>query len=135
MPAIPVRIKNLLHLLIAFALGYAVSVLTDADPSVRKGLGLFTCIAWLWISEALPISLTALLIPLLASLIGIFGVRQSLAEFANPVIYLFMGGFALAAALQKFELDRAFALRMLSFSHRGDPVAVSGHGGAIHVDQ
>jgi solute carrier family 13 (sodium-dependent dicarboxylate transporter), member 2/3/5 len=121
LPAIPVRVRNLIHLIIAFSLGYAVSILADADPLARNGLGLFTCIAWLWISEALPISLTALLIPLFASVIGIFSVRQSLAEFANPIIYLFMGGFALAAALQKYELDRLFALRVLSLS-RGVPI-------------
>lgn len=93
----------------------------DAERQVQLGLGLFTCIAWLWLSEAIHISATALMVPLLASLLGIFEVREAFQGFSHPIIFLFMGGFALAAALQKYELDRIFAVRIMTAS-RGVPL-------------
>ncbi|MBV1904833.1 MAG: SLC13 family permease [Pseudomonadales bacterium] len=113
--------RNLIHILLALSAGYLISQWVPAETAVQTGLGLFTCIAWLWISEALHISVTALLVPLLASLFGIFSVTQALVNFANPIIFLFMGGFALAAALQKYALDYAFAIKVLNLS-RGNPV-------------
>ncbi len=113
--------RNLINILLAFALGYLVSVMTEASREIQLGLGLFTCIAWLWITEALHVSVTALLVPLLASLLGLLSVKASLINFSNPVIYLFMGGFALAAVLQKYGADRMFAVRVLRLS-RGNPL-------------
>ena len=114
--SIHVSKQNLINVLIAFTAGFLVSEFADAERSVQLGLGLFACIAWLWLSEALHLSVTALLVPVLASLSGLVSVQASLVEFANPIIFLFMGGFALAAALQKYELDRAFAIKVLAFS-------------------
>ncbi|XOV86162.1 MAG: SLC13 family permease [Pseudomonadota bacterium] len=116
--------RNLINIMLALGVGYLVSVMTDASREVQLGLGLFACIAWLWISEALHVSVTALLVPLLASLLGLLSVKASLTNFSNPVIYLFMGGFALAAVLQKFGLDRLFAVRVLRLS-RGSPLVAT----------
>ena len=113
--------KSLIHIALAITAGLLVRHHVDAGPAIQIGLGIFVTVAWLWISEALPISVTALLIPVMAIAGGIFTVREAFANFANPVIFLFMGGFALAAALQKHELDRAFAVRVLSLS-RGRPL-------------
>jgi sodium-dependent dicarboxylate transporter 2/3/5 len=70
----------------------------------------------LWVSEAINISVTALLVPVLAVLSGLLPVREAFANFANPISFLFMGGVALAAGLQKHQLDEAFAVKILSFS-------------------
>ena len=59
---------------------------------VRMGLGIFFCIAFLWLTEAMPLSATALLVPVLASLTGILDIRSSLRSFADPLIFLFFGG-------------------------------------------
>ncbi|MBL4681538.1 MAG: anion permease [Pseudomonadales bacterium] len=112
---------NLVHISLAVVAGLLVSEFTVAVRPVQLGLGLFTLIAWLWISEAVHISVTALAVPIIATLTGIFSVKESLINFANPVIFLFMGGFALAAALQKYELDRMFAVKILALS-RGIPL-------------
>jgi sodium-dependent dicarboxylate transporter 2/3/5 len=89
----------------------------EASPQIQQGLAIFVAIAWLWITQALPISTTALLIPVLAMISGILPAKQAFSNFANPVIFLFMGGFALAAALQKYSLDKLFAVKMLSLSN------------------
>jgi len=74
-----------------------------------QGLALMLTIAWLWVSEALHVSVTALLVPLLAAVSGILPFDQALLQFADPVIFLFLGGFALAAGLQQQGLDRWMA--------------------------
>lgn len=69
------------------------------------GLALLATIAWLWLTEALPVSVTALL----ATAAGVLTFDEALLNFADPVIFLFLGGFALAAGLQRQGLDRWMA--------------------------
>lgn len=80
------------------------------DPQrLRAGLAIFGCIAFLWMTEALPLAVTALLVPLLATVFGVSDVKASLTSFADPLIFLFLGGFALAAAMTRQGLDRWIA--------------------------
>lgn len=72
-------------------------------------LALMATIAWLWVTEALHVSVTALLVPLLAALGGVLDFDEAVLQFADPVIFLFLGGFALAAGLQRQGLDRWLA--------------------------
>jgi sodium-dependent dicarboxylate transporter 2/3/5 len=91
------------------------SVMQGIDPSqLRLGLGLFICIAFLWMTEALPLSITALLVPVLAAVMGLSDMKTSLSSFANPLIFVFFGGFALASALTAQGLDRWLASRLSS---------------------
>ena len=101
-------------------------LLAPGTGQVNTGLALFAFIGALWISQALHLSLTALLVPLLAVLAGVLSVRDALAAFAQPVIFLFLGGFALAAALTRHGLDRALAQAMLQLTHGRLPLAVAG---------
>jgi sodium-dependent dicarboxylate transporter 2/3/5 len=103
------RPRTLASLALA-ALVYAAAPPPDA---LRAGLALFVLIGSLWMTQALPLSISALMVPLLAVLTGLMGVREALAPFAHPIIFLFLGGFALAAALQRHGLDRALALAVL----------------------
>jgi sodium-dependent dicarboxylate transporter 2/3/5 len=90
---------------------HAISGLSPAQ--VRIGLGIFTCIAFLWLTEAMPLAATALLVPLLAALTGVSSLEDSLASFANPLIFVFFGGFALAAAMAYQGVDRWLAQRLV----------------------
>jgi len=86
----------------------------QSDPqSVRTGLAILALAAILWLSEALPLAITALLIPVVASLTGTMPVSQSFSGFAHPLIFLFLGGFGLAAALSRQKLDQWLAMRIL----------------------
>jgi len=80
--------------------------------TVRLGLALFACVAFLWIIEALPLAVTAVLVPVIGAAMGLSGVKESLALFAAPPIFLFFGGFALASALSAQGLDRWLAGRL-----------------------
>ncbi len=95
------------------------------DPEkVRLGLGIFLCIAFLWVSEALPLAVTALLVPVLAALTGVADLKTVFAGFADPLIFLFFGGFALASAMTAQGLDRWIANRIVR-AGRGDFLRVS----------
>jgi solute carrier family 13 (sodium-dependent dicarboxylate transporter), member 2/3/5 len=75
------------------------------------GAGLLMA-AW-WISEAIPIPATALLPLALFPLLGVLPIESAAAPYANPVIFLFMGGFLLAAGMQRWGLHRRLALRII----------------------
>lgn len=95
------------------AMAAAVHGIAPPPDALRSGLALFVLIGGLWMTQALHLSITALLVPVLAALAGLMDLRTALASFAHPVIFLFLGSFALAAALQQQGLDRALALAML----------------------
>lgn len=84
------------------------------DPQlIRNGLAILTLAAVLWISEALPLAVTALLIPMFSILTGTLDISQSFCGFIHPLIFLFLGGFGLAAALTYQGLDLMLATRVL----------------------
>ena len=69
----------------------------------------------LWITEALPITVTALLGPVLAVVFQVAPARAALAPFADPIIFLFMGSFILAQAMFVHGVDRRIAYTALSW--------------------
>lgn len=112
------------RLAVCVVLSAAVLLLGPPPDTLRTALALFVLIAGLWITQALPLPVTALLVPLLAGATGLMDVRAALASFAHPIIFLFLGGFALASALQQHGLDRALAQAVLRAAahHRGRAV-------------
>jgi len=71
--------------------------------------GVVGVMAVLWMTEAIPIPATALLPLVLFPLLGVAPVKEAAAPFANPVIYLFLGGFMLALGLQRWRLHERVA--------------------------
>jgi sodium-dependent dicarboxylate transporter 2/3/5 len=71
--------------------------------------------AVLWVTGALPLAVTALSIPALLTAFGVFGdLDEALAPFADHLIFLFVAGFMLANALQKYDIDRRIALYIMA---------------------
>lgn len=68
-----------------------------------------------WVTEVLPISGTALLPLVLFPILGISGITESAAPYADPMIYLFLGGFIIAIAMQRWDLHRRIALNIINF--------------------
>ncbi|MDE2975948.1 MAG: SLC13 family permease, partial [Acidobacteriota bacterium] len=110
----------ILAALVYFAIPEAV---VGADGEVVSGLSsagravaaVGVLMAALWLTEALPVPATALIplaaMPLLTG--GELGVRVVAAPYAHPNIYLFMGGFMIALAMQTWGLHRRLALRII----------------------
>lgn len=78
-----------------------------------QGLAVLTFIGILWLTEALHVTVTALLVPVLAMFMGILPGAKALAGFADPTIFLFFGGFALAGALHEQKIDTWLAGKIL----------------------
>ncbi|QIW15600.1 transporter [Pasteurellaceae bacterium RH1A] len=85
-------------------------------PEANKGLALLAFVAVLWLTEALHVTVTALLIPILAIALGLVKTREALTGFADPTIFLFFGGFALAAALHVQQLDKFIANKIMALA-------------------
>jgi solute carrier family 13 (sodium-dependent dicarboxylate transporter), member 2/3/5 len=66
-----------------------------------------------WITEVVPISVTALIPLLLFPIMGIADIGQTAVPYANPMIFLFMGGFILAISMQEWGLHRRVALNII----------------------
>ena len=90
----------------------------------NAGLTILLFVAILWFTEAVHITVTALTVPLLAIFFKIpdMGTKEAFAGFSDPIIYVFFGGFALAAAMHVQRLDRKIAMLVISLS-RGNMLA------------
>jgi sodium-dependent dicarboxylate transporter 2/3/5 len=74
-----------------------------------RTVGVVGVMAVLWMTEAIPIPVTALLPLVLFPLLGVAPMKEAAAPYANPVIYLFLGGFILALGLQRWRLHERVA--------------------------
>jgi sodium-dependent dicarboxylate transporter 2/3/5 len=86
------------------------------EPKVTTGLAILVFIAILWLTEALHVTVTALLVPVLAVLFDVFDLQTALHSFSNSIIFLFLGGFALAAALHRQGLDKIIADKVIALA-------------------
>lgn len=66
-----------------------------------------------WATEAVPIAVTALLPLACFPLLGVASIQDTASPYANKVIYLFLGGFIVALAMQRWDLHRRIALSIL----------------------
>jgi sodium-dependent dicarboxylate transporter 2/3/5 len=73
----------------------------------------------LWVTEALPLPVTALLAPVLAVMLGVAPVRAAFAPMADPLIFLFIGSFILAEALFIHRVNERIAYGVLSWKFVG----------------
>jgi hypothetical protein len=88
--------------------------------------GVAGLMAVLWISESIPLPVTALLPLVLFPLLGVSTITQSAAPFANPIIYLFLGGFIIALAMQRWHLHRRIALNLIGALGTRPPRIIAG---------
>ena len=83
-------------------------------------LAVMSLVAIWWITEPIPIAVTSLLGPTLCVLLGIAPVDEAFKQFANPMIFLFMGGFLLAKGMMVNGIDKRIAYGLLSMRWVGD---------------
>ncbi|WP_181765382.1 SLC13 family permease [Streptomyces albidus (ex Kaewkla and Franco 2022)] len=97
---------------LAFA---AVLLFADGLPGAQRPLAaIFALVMIWWISEAVPLAVTALLAVSLCVLLGVGNEDTVFGAFANDTIFTFLGGFVIARAMTVHGLDRRIALRMLA---------------------
>ncbi len=84
------------------------------EPAAWRTAAVGVLMAIMWVTEPIPIPATSLLPLLLFPLLGISPVKEAAAPFANPLIFLFMGGFIIALGMQRWNLHRRIALTIIS---------------------
>ena len=83
------------------------------SPTAGKVLAVAVWMIIWWIAEAAPVPVTALLPLILFPFLGIMKMSEAAAPYANPIIFLFMGGFMIALALEKHRLHERIALNLV----------------------
>ncbi len=101
---------------IAPVLGLYIAFITRLEvdnPKVSATLGVAVWMALWWVSEVVPLAITSLLPVVLFPLLGIMNGKAVSSTYFNHVIFLFIGGFLVALAIQKWNLHKRIALRIL----------------------
>lgn len=108
------------HQVVGLLLGplLAITMILSGAPAGLSETGWLTAavgilMAVWWATEAVPIAVTALLPIVVFPLLGIATIQDTTAPYANKVIYLFLGGFIVAFAMQRWNLHRRIALTVL----------------------
>lgn len=94
----------------------AIMMLVDAQsisPNATKVLALAAWMIIWWITEAAPIPITALLPIIYFPFSGVMKISEAAAPYGNQIIFLFMGGFLIALALEKHRLHERIALNLI----------------------
>ncbi len=108
--AIPVRHGAALVAGPAAALLVGALLPSSMDASARAVAAMAAWMALWWLTEAIPLSATALLPAVFLPAAGVLSLRQAAAPYADPLLLLFFGGFVLGEAMQKWGLHRRIAL-------------------------
>ncbi len=116
--------RNSLIVLADIALFCVLYFTLPFDHNIVLGISMLAFIAILWLTEALHVTVTAILVPVMAVLLGVFDTQSALNNFANSIIFLFLGGFALAAAMHRQGLDKVIADKVLVLAQGRMSVAI-----------
>ncbi|MEA3452095.1 MAG: SLC13 family permease, partial [Bacteroidota bacterium] len=109
------RISLILGLFVFIIVNFFVE-LDPNKPEITSTLAVALLMAIWWVTEAVPISVTALLPVVLFPLLGIMNGKAVSSTYFNHVIFLFLGGFLMAGAMEKHGLHKRIALRILLFT-------------------
>ncbi|MGM0405352.1 MAG: SLC13 family permease [Thermoplasmatota archaeon] len=109
--------RKLSTIIVIFLIGVMITLLPfpeqfSTDAKIMIAIAFVA--AALWVTESLPIPVTAMLVILLQGIFGILPFPEALAFIAHKVNILLVAGFVIAAGLKKYEIDRRIGLRFIS---------------------
>ena len=104
-----------------FVLGLMMALIVLALPTpdnlsieAHRTAAIFLLMGTWWATEAVPVAVTALVPLALFPLLGIVDIQNAANPYANKIVYLFLGGFLIATAIQKWNLHKRIALFVLN---------------------
>lgn len=108
------KVKGLVLGPLLFAAVYlTLTNFTDLNADACKVLATAAWMVTWWVTDTVHVAVTALIPMVLLPLLGVITVSEATSSYGNPVIYLFMGGFIIALALEKHRLHERIALNMI----------------------
>ncbi|MCB0320051.1 MAG: DASS family sodium-coupled anion symporter, partial [Bdellovibrionales bacterium] len=102
------------QLLIASVIGLPPLFVMCSSWEHARIVALFLSIVILWFTELLPLPITGILVPVLGVLYGLFNPKDAFLAFGNDILFLFIGCFFVAQAMQKHRWDKRMAYSILS---------------------
>ncbi|MEW6271028.1 MAG: DASS family sodium-coupled anion symporter [Thermodesulfobacteriota bacterium] len=103
---------------VAFAAAWLASA--DLPLPAHRLAAILAAVVVLWVSEAIPMAMTAFLGVAAAVVLGVAPAQAAFAPFADPLVFLFIGTFILARAIFFHGLDRRFAFAILGMRGVGE---------------
>ncbi|TWJ06704.1 SLC13 family permease [Altererythrobacter ishigakiensis] len=117
-----INLVGLVAGIIVFALFYLLFSPADLERPAQIVAAVGAMMAIWWATEAIPLPATALLPIIAFPLAGVMSIAEATAPYANPIIFLFLGGFLVALAVERSQLHRRIALaifRLVGSSGKG----------------
>ncbi len=111
---------------LALLVGISVFPIPGIPDEARRMLAVAAIMATWWVTEAAPLAVTSLLPLVLLPAFGITNAAGAAAPYANHLVYLFLGGFMIAQAMQRWNLHRRIALRTVMAMGSSPPRLVLG---------
>ena len=108
--------KRLFWIIFAPLISLGVILFVDLEPGkpeITYTLAITILMAIWWISEVIPLAVTALIPVVLFPLFGVLDGKTVSATYFNSIIFLFLGGFIIALAIQKWNLHKRIAIKIL----------------------
>lgn len=101
--------------IILFLITYLFTDLDPERPLVSSTLAVALLMASWWITEAIPLSVTALVPLVLFPVLGIVSSKAIATSYMNHIIFVYVGGFMVALAMEKWNLHRRIALKIMTW--------------------
>lgn len=111
-----IKITGFILGLVLFFFALLFLNLNPQKPAVTAMLAVALLMAVWWIFEVVPLAITSLLPIFLFPILGIMNGKNVSSVYFNDIIFLFLGGFMVALAMQRWNLHRRIALRILMFT-------------------
>lgn len=103
-------------------LAYLIIQSIPFDGLSSEGKAVLACTTWValwWITEAVEIPVTSLLPIVIFPLSGALSIGETTSSYGNPIIYLYLGGFVLGLAVEKWDLHKRIAFNIINLVGTG----------------
>jgi sodium-dependent dicarboxylate transporter 2/3/5 len=108
---------------IAFIILLLIGDLDPTRPQVNTMAAIAVLMVILWITEALPLAATSLIPLIFFPITGIISTEEIASSYINSIIFLFLGGFLIAIALEEWALHKRIALKIITI-FGGSPTSI-----------
>ncbi|MCZ2444253.1 MAG: DASS family sodium-coupled anion symporter [Flavobacteriales bacterium] len=105
--------------IISFLLIGTINIFGFASDNINQVLAVTSLMVAWWITEAVPIAVVALVPLVLFPLTSVMSLEDTARPYSNPVVFLFMGGFVMGLAMEKWNLHRRIALTIVNLTGTG----------------